>query len=113
MTNSTQPIDFQELFAAEDDPDNAAEFEARVMAGTAQLRFQRNARRLAVGVLLALLLPPIQDFGLVLTQLMLVTVVPIGSGLVAEVLAPINSVGAILSAVLLTMRTFYKRLFSG
>lgn len=113
MRKEIQPIDIKVLFSDIDTPDEAESFTGRVMEGTEQLRFQKNARRIAFGVLVALLLPPIQDFGLVLTQVMLVSVLPLEGGLLAELLAPINSVGAVLSVVLFSLRVFYKRLFGG
>lgn len=113
MNNDSHSIDLNSLFVDIDAPEEADAFASRVMESTAQLRFQRNARRVALGILVALLLPPLQDFGLVVTQVMLVSVLPLDGGLLAELLAPINSVGAVLSAVLFSMRVFYKRLFGG
>jgi hypothetical protein len=88
-----------------------ADLTDQIMAATDRLKRRRILIRIGLALLLALLMPPLQDFGLATTQILLVSLIAIDGGLVAELLAPINTVGAALSAVLFAMRAFYKRLF--
>ena len=112
MNENTDLEDLQALFAQSPEPRSADSFTADVMNGTDKLKRWRLFKRICIGLLLALLLPPIQEYGLATTQLLLVTLIAMDGGLIAELLAPINSVGAALSLVLFSMRAFYLRLFT-
>jgi hypothetical protein len=62
-------------------------------------------------MLLALLVPPLQDFGLAVTEILLISLVSFEGGLLAELLAPVNTVGTVVSFALFGMRAFYRQLF--
>ena len=111
MTENTEHEDLQALFAQLPEPRSTDSFTVDVMNGTDKLKRRRIFKRICIGLLLALLLPPVQESGLAATQLLLVTLIEMDGGLVAELLAPINSVGAALSLALFSMRAFYLKLF--
>jgi hypothetical protein len=90
-----------------DDPD----FTKEVMAGVDRRKRHVIVRRVLLGLALALIAIPLEDAALVLTQWLVLSLVKIDSGLLADLLAPINSVGSLLSMVLLALRVGYKRLF--
>ena len=68
-------------------------------------------QRIALGLLVGLVAMPLQDVGLVFARLFMVTVVDIEAGLAAILLAPINTVGGVLSMVLFAMRHLHRRIF--
>ena len=53
--------------------------------------------RVGIAVLLAAVSAPLQDVGLVITEVMLISLVEADGGLISQVLAPVNTVGALLS----------------
>ena len=112
MTDQDRDDELQALFAAADEDLDGQDFSREVMAGTERLRRRRIARRASVALGLSLLAMPMQDVALAVSQMLIVSLVELEGGLVAELLAPINSVGGLLSAVLLLLRLAHKRLFS-
>jgi len=100
-----------QVFASAPDAQASTAFTTEVLDGTSRLRRRRLIRRALLGLLLSLLLPPLQDFGVALTQVLMISLVQLEAGLVGQLLAPINSVGAVLSAVLFSLRLVHKRLF--
>ena len=92
------------------DLDDAA-FLSRTLERTDALQRRRWLRRVGVGLLLSLLAMPLQDFALAITPVLAQSLVDVDAGLVTELLAPVNSVAGLLSAVLLTLRAAHRRLF--
>lgn len=88
-----------------------ATFAGVVVQRTNVARRRRIARRIAIGVLLSLIAVPLQDLVLASALVLAVQLVEMEAGLVAQLLAPINSVGGLLSAVLLTLRASHRRIF--
>ncbi len=68
-------------------------------------------RRFAIGLALSLLAAPVQDFGLAFTEILVSSLVEVEQTFVAQILAPINSVGSLLSMLLLGLRIMHKRIF--
>jgi len=87
-------------------------FTSEVMSRADKLKRKVIIRRILVGIAFALMAIPLEDFVLVLTQFLILSLVELDNNLVAELLAPVNSVGGLLSFVLLTLRIAHKRLFS-
>lgn len=87
-----------------------ARFTDSVMAEARRLRRRKIALRVLLAVLLALISIPAQDLGMAIAQVAMVQLVEINNQIAAEVLAPINSLGGVLSAVLLFLRTVYRRM---
>lgn len=112
MTDPDRDQELQALFAAAKEDLDGRDFSREVRTGTQRLRRRRIARRASVALGLSLLAMPMQDVALAVSQLMIVSLVELEAGLVAELLAPINSVGGLLSAVLLVLRLAHKRLFN-
>ena len=103
----------QQLFATADtEPQpNDPDFTNEVMAGVDRRKRHIIMRRILIGLLLALIAIPLEDAALILTQWLVLSLVNIDNRLLADLLAPINSVGSLLSVVLLALRVFHKRLF--
>jgi hypothetical protein len=87
-------------------------FTTQVMAQADTLKRRKMIRRLCVGLLFALVAVPMQDIALATTHILVLSLVEIDDSLLAQVLAPVNSVGSLLSFVLLCLRLFYKRIFA-
>ncbi len=111
--NAETPATVTDWFSNSAAPVDETDFTDRVMAETRALRRRKIARRAMLGLLLAALSIPLQDIGIAVAEVAMVQLVEINNQLAAEVLAPINSVGGVLSAVLLFLRTVYRRLLRG
>ena len=87
-------------------------FADEVLAQTDKIKRRLIIRRVLIGIVLALITVPLEDSVLALSQFLLTSLVEFDGNLVADFLAPVNSVGGLLSIVLLAMRIFHRRLFS-
>ena len=92
---------------AADAPDEA--FERDVLRGVRRASLRRWMLRLALAGVLAVVSPPVQDLALAVAQGLAVTLIEIEAGLARDLLAPINTVGSLLSTVLLTLRILHRR----
>jgi hypothetical protein len=117
MTDATdQDPNLQALFAQP--ADDLAEapvsdaFTKDVMQQTDRLKRRRIILRVCLALALALLSPPLQDFGLAMAQTLVQSLVDVENRLLAQALAPLNTVGGLLSVVLLILRAAHKRLFT-
>ncbi len=79
-------------------------FTETVMAQVQQQHEQLRRRRMLVGILLGLLLIPLEDLAIGIAHLLAVSLIQIEHELASQLLAPINTVGALLSLVLLLLR---------
>ncbi len=74
-------------------------------------QYRRNiAWRVGLGLLVILVTAPMQDIAIALAPLFVTQIIDIPNQLVAQVLAPVNTVGAIVSLILLGVRLTQKRL---
>ena len=113
MTATDLDPTLQNLFATNADQELAGEaFTSGVMTRTDTLKRKVIVRRICVGLLLALLGIPLQDFALALTQVLVISLIELDNQLVAQLLAPVNSVGSLLLIVLFGLRVVHKRIFS-
>ena len=87
-------------------------FTTQVMDQTKILKRRKVIRRLCIGLLFALIAVPMQDIAMASTQFLVLSLIEIDDSLLAQILAPVNTVGSLLSFVLLSLRLFYKRIFS-
>ena len=113
---SDQDPKLQALFAQPLDslaeaPANDA-FTEEVMQQTDRLKRKRIILRICLALALALLSPPLQDFALATAQTLVLSLVDLENRLLAQLLAPLNTVGGLLSVVLLVLRAAHKRLFT-
>ncbi|MGI9327055.1 MAG: hypothetical protein ACR2PZ_17690 [Pseudomonadales bacterium] len=111
MNEDDQEAWLQACFAQAETELPAQDFAETVMRRVEQHKRRKLYRRLVLGLALALLLPPLRDLGLVLTQVLMVTIVELDNALVGQLLAPINSVGGLLSLVLLGLKLMHMRWF--
>ena len=98
------------LFADADTPRGAEAFTARVMADTAHVSRLKYARRLAVALALAVVAIPMHEVGEQAAFLLATDLIALPPSLVADILAPLNSVGGLLTGVLLGLRSLYFRM---
>ena len=110
-TNSA--ADIAEWFSEPQPAADEQSFTESVMAQTRRMRRRRIAQRVMIGLLLAAVSIPAQDLGLAIAELAMVQLVEVDNQLAAGVLAPINTVGGVLSVVLLFLRTVYRRMLRG
>ncbi|MFQ5982002.1 MAG: hypothetical protein ACE5KS_01375 [Woeseiaceae bacterium] len=112
MTDDDRDPALQAVFASAGQDLTGDEFTAQVMSQTDKLKRRRIIRRIGLGLVLALLGIPLQDYGLALTQVLVMSLVDLDNLLLAQILAPVNSVATLLSLVLLGLRIAHKRMFS-
>ena len=110
MSEDAQARALEQLFADTDAELSDPDFTHAVMTRTDQAKRWRIARRIGLGCALALLGIPLQDFGLALAQVLVVSLIELEGGLVAQLLAPVNTVGSLLSAIILMLRIVHRRL---
>ncbi len=111
MNESERDPQLQAWFAEVAEVPAGDDFTARVMGQTRRLRRRRIVRRVSLGLGLALLAVPLQDVAVALTHVLVITLVDLDNALLATLLAPVNTVGSVLSAVLLLLRAGHRRLF--
>lgn len=102
----------QKMFADSDLELAGDTFTTEVMSHADRLRRRRIIRRVMLGFVFALIAIPLEDTGLALARILLSSLVEIDDSLAAELLAPVNSVGSLLSFVLLSLRLAHKKIFS-
>ncbi len=102
----------QAAFRTEEQDIAGEAFTTQVMTQTGKLKRRKIIRRICVGLLFALLAVPMQDIAMVTTHTLVLSLIEIDDSLLAQILAPVNTVGSLLSFVLLGLRLFYKRIFS-
>lgn len=85
-------------------------FSVEVIEKAGDQRRKTIIRRLLLGALFSLAAIPLQDFALAMVEILAVSLIELEGRLVAQLLAPINSVGALLSLVLFSLRAVYARL---
>ncbi len=112
MTDHLEQNSLQQMFADADLRLTEDNFTTEVMSHAGRLKRRRIIRRVLLGFVFALIAIPLQDYGLALAQFLLSSLVEVDDSLAAELLAPVNSVGSLLSFVLLSLRVAHKKLFS-
>lgn len=100
---------FAEAALSLTDEEFAQDLRAKIDKAHRRLMLQR----IALGVLVALVTLPLQDVGLAVARLFMLAVVDIEAGLAAILLAPINTVGGVLSLILFLMRYLHRWIFRG
>lgn len=90
---------------------DALEFTRQVTDKTARLRRRNILLRFLLMIVLSTLAVPVQDLAISLSQLVMVNLVPLENSLAAQLLAPVNTVGSLLSLLILTIRLLHKRIF--
>lgn len=87
-------------------------FSVGVMNRADRLRRMFTLRRIVIALVFAAFAAPLQDAGLAATEVLLISLIDIDNMLLAQLLAPINSVAAALSIALFMLRAVHRRLFS-
>ncbi len=111
MTDTNQQMDLHTMFAQADSDLRDAEFTAEVIEQTDRSRVRRVALRLTTMLLLVFVAIPLQDVAHLLAEYLVVPLFPVDDDLLRLAFAPLNSVGAVLSGVLLLLRLVYRRIF--
>ena len=112
MTDDDHDPTLDELFSEFGDDLPGEQFTGEVMVRTDRAKRWIVARRIALGVLLGLLAIPLENFALAFAHILAETLKDLEHGLVAQLLAPVNTVGSLLSVVLLGLRIVHKRIFA-
>ncbi len=112
MDDDSKDQDLQAWFDEVTEPAQEAVFTQSVMQEVDRARRWKIARRVALALALALLSVPAQDIGLLIAEAFVAQLIDVPNQAVAVVLAPINSVGGVLSMVLLLIRAIHRRLFN-
>ncbi len=116
MTDNTADPRLQTLFAEAQQELVDDAFTDLVMEQTGNFKHRKTAVRISQGLVLvlalALLAIPLQDAGMALTQVLLMSLIELEDGPLNQLLAPANSIGGLLSTVLLGLRLIHKRIFS-
>ncbi len=112
MTDHLEKDLLRQVFADSDLELAGDDFTTEVMSHADRLKRRRIVRRVLLGIVFALIAIPLEDFGLALARFLLTSLVEIDDSLAAELLAPVNSVGSLLSFVLLSLRVAHKKIFS-
>ena len=87
-------------------------FADEVVRQTDRLKRWLTLRRVLTALVLGWLAAPLQDFGLAFAQILVVSLIELPNSLVGQILAPINTVGTLLSIVMLGLRLVQRRIFS-
>ncbi len=90
-------------------PDN--NFSRSVMRNVTKHRFRRMALRLLPALVFLPFAPVTQVYATQLSQILMTSLVGIEAPVIAQLLAPINSVAGVLSIALLLLRMAYLRVF--
>ncbi len=104
--------DLQELFSGTDERLAGDAFTAEVMAQAESLNRKTIVTRFVISLVLGLLAVPVQEVVLPLAEILVHSLVDLDDRLLAQILAPINSVGGALSVALFGLRVMHKKLFS-
>lgn len=104
-------LDIQRLFAQAEHRPVDEKFTAAVMSEADSLRRRKIARRVLTGLAVSAVSFPLQDVALDFAQVMMTSLIELDNTLAAQLLAPINSVGGVVSALLLGLRIVYRRIF--
>ena len=111
MSTQISEQSIRALFDAAETPLDDAGFTHRVLSGAEQLKRRLWIRRGLIGVAVFLASIPFEEFIIAVSQMLLVSLVEMPAGVASQLLAPVNSVGGLLSAVLLGMRVAHRKLF--
>ena len=111
MSSQISDQSIKALFDKAEVPLGDDAFTANVLSETAQLKRRVWIRRGAIGTVIFLASLPFQEYIVLLSEVLLVSLVEMPEGQVAQMLAPVNSVGGLVSVLLLAFRAFHKRLF--
>lgn len=113
MSDERDPL-LDSLFARAERELVEDRFTANVMARVATRRRNVLIGRLAIVALLialeVLLSDPLQNYTGVITQVLSMSLVKLESGMVALVLAPINSIAGLIGMLLLGLQFLYRRM---
>ena len=112
MDEETRDPNLQAWFAETTEPLHDTVFTQSVMQDVDRIRRWKIARRAVLALTLALISVPAQDIGVIVAEAFVAQLVNVPNQAVAVLLAPINSVGGVLSMVLLLIRAMHRRLFT-
>ena len=87
-------------------------FTAQVMLRTDKLKRRALIGRVFIGVMIAILAIPLEDAALLLSQSLVSSFIDLDDDLLAQILAPLNNIGALLALGLIGLRMAYRKIFS-
>ena len=111
MSTQISEQSIKSLFAAAETPLSDDLFTQSVLTEAEQLKRRLLIRRILIAVALFALSIPLEDYVLSLSQVLLVSLVELPDSLASQLLSPVNSVGGLLSVVVLSTKVMHKKLF--
>lgn len=112
MNEDIRDPQLQALFSQAQQDLSSEPFTAAALIKIEQHQQRAKWRRLAIGLAVFVIAIPLQDMGLALSQVLMVSLIDLPNNLATTLLAPVNSLGGVLTAVLMGLRLTQKRLFS-
>ena len=111
MTSDTHNPALQSLFASARQDLDGESFTSGVMDQAQDVHRKRVILGIGIGIVLALLAYIFRDFGAEMTNILLTSIIDLEEHFLAQVLAPLNTLGSVLSMILLGLRIAHRRLF--
>lgn len=108
MNDTVETLDFRD-----EPPQPVADegFSERITTRTAEIRRRRIVGRVVLGLMITVGAAPLREYGLTASELVVTTLIALPPGVLNVLLAPVNSVGAVLALALFVLRLFYRRFF--
>jgi len=107
-----QESDLGSFFAEANQELKGQEFCSQLMLRIARHKRRVLQGRIALSIALVLIALPLQEFLLPFYQLPVLPVLTIENDLLAQVLLPLNTLGAVFTLLLLLLRIAYRKLFT-
>ncbi|XOV83994.1 MAG: hypothetical protein ACFHXK_02530 [bacterium] len=88
-----------------------SDFVHQALRRTQALQKRAKFQRIAFSVLIFVIALLLQDYSLVVSQALMISLIDLPNNFVSTLLAPVNSLGGVLTAVLLCLRLTQKRFY--
>jgi len=111
--SETVDVDLQRWFAQQRETTSAqldaAAFTRSVTSKATRWRRRQTVLRLLLAIALSSPAVPPQDLAIALSHLLMINLIQIENALAAQLLAPVNTVGSLLSMAVLGLRLLHRR----
>ena len=111
MNEESRDAQLQALFDQAQTKLPGNEFVQQALAEALRLQRRTKMQRIATGILVFLTALLLQDFSLDLSKMLMISLIDLPENIVTTILAPVNSLGGVLTAILICLRLMQKRLY--